>query len=234
MVTNNPYYECVMRPVQNRAPTGVGAGVENMRHERSLLDTNRPPEVFSQHTFYCKLFFTCIENIAKSLPVIEAQITVTETTATTITSPAESTVQTHSQGQSPEQSESALSEDIANQLGKVFLSKPKLTAKERREKIKQTAKPRALSMTLISKESKNRRRRRAKIQLPNQEPLQFRWETRDNVPKTLTPPMQKPKRNPYERGTSHPHPRKALKVNSISLRCQTDRGSRRPSQRQPD
>ncbi|KAF5287440.1 hypothetical protein FQR65_LT12265 [Abscondita terminalis] len=71
------------------------------------------------------------------IPVTEAQTTETETTVTTSTSPAESTVQTLSQEQSSEQGEGALSEDIANQLGKVSLSKQKLTAKERREKIKQ-------------------------------------------------------------------------------------------------
>ncbi|KAF5307847.1 hypothetical protein FQR65_LT18311 [Abscondita terminalis] len=88
------------------------------------------------------------EAIIESLPiqVTEAQTTVTETTATTSTSPAESAVQTPNQGQSPEQDEGALlSEDIANQLGKVSVSKPKLTAKERREKIKQACEAKGIN-----------------------------------------------------------------------------------------
>ncbi|KAF5295578.1 hypothetical protein FQR65_LT10442 [Abscondita terminalis] len=156
-----------MRPVQNRAPTGVGAEVYNMHHERSLLDTRRPPEEEDDAT---------MESL--SLPVTESQTTKTETTVSTSTSPAESTVQTLSQGQSSEQGEGALSENIANRLGKVSLSKSKLTAKERREKIKQACEAKGIKYDLTSKGSKNWRRRRLKIQLPNQEPLQVRWGTR--------------------------------------------------------
>ncbi|KAF5285201.1 hypothetical protein FQR65_LT13316 [Abscondita terminalis] len=133
------------------------------------------------------------------LPVTEAQITDTETTVTsTSTSPAESTVQTLSEGQSSEQ------------------------AKERREKIKQACEAKGI------KHDPNFKRKQEKKKAEN--------------------PTSKP-------GTSTETKKKAQATDgqvvhiqgqhSISLgedghlsrqipRCQTDKGSRRPSQRQSD
>ncbi|KAF5296934.1 hypothetical protein FQR65_LT10085 [Abscondita terminalis] len=96
------------------------------------------------------------------LPVTEAQTTETETTVTTSTSPAESTVQTLSQGQSSEQGKGALSEDIVNQLGKVSLSKQKLTAKERRVKIKQACEAKGIKYDPNFKRKQKLEKKKAK------------------------------------------------------------------------